>query len=137
MRKPSQKPTSLRPQGKKITLPKPTLIIDSMEQKPFFFRPFRKWFAVRERRKLPVGDYSIAGLEERVGVPERPLCGRVNAWVNLILRLWLSKARSRRSYGVTNSAVCTLMQSLARSRHWRSGGESSPGLLLRAPWPKR
>jgi hypothetical protein len=35
MRKPPEKPTSLRPQGEKITLPKPTLIIDSMEQKPF------------------------------------------------------------------------------------------------------
>ena len=73
MRKPPQKPTSLRPQGKKITLPKPTLIIDSMEQKPFSFRPFRKWFVVIERRKLPVGDYSIRGLEDRVAVERKSL----------------------------------------------------------------
>ena len=79
MRKPPEKPTSLRPHGTRITLPKPTLIIDSMEQKPYSFKHFSKWFAAIERKKLAAGDYSIAGLEERVGVPERPLCGRVNA----------------------------------------------------------
>ena len=66
MRKPPSKPTSLRPQGIRITLPKPTLIIDSMEQKPYTFKPFRNWFAAIERRKLTAGDYSIAGLEDRV-----------------------------------------------------------------------
>ena len=38
-----------------------------------------KWFAAIERRKLTTGDYAIAGLEERVVVPDRPLCKRVNA----------------------------------------------------------
>jgi hypothetical protein len=32
-----------------------------MEQKAYTFKPFRKWFAEIERRKLPIGDYSIAG----------------------------------------------------------------------------
>ena len=73
MRKPPQKPTSLRPQGTRITLPKPTLIIDSMEQKPYSFKPFQKWFASIERKKLAAGDYSIAGLEDRVAV-ERKSC---------------------------------------------------------------
>ncbi len=68
--------------GKRITLPKPTLIIDSMEQKPYSFKPFQKWFAVIGRKKLTSGDYSIAGLEERVGAPERLLCGRVNGSVS-------------------------------------------------------
>jgi hypothetical protein len=45
MRKPPEKPTSLRPQGITITLPKPTLIIDSMEQRPYSFIRFHKWFA--------------------------------------------------------------------------------------------
>jgi hypothetical protein len=58
MRKPPEKPTSLRPQGTRITLLKPTLIIDSMEQKPYTFRPFLNWFAAIERRKLAAGDYS-------------------------------------------------------------------------------
>ena len=48
MRKPPEKPTSLRPQGMRITLPKPTLVIDSMEQKPYSFKAFRKWFSAIE-----------------------------------------------------------------------------------------
>jgi len=73
MRKPPSKPTPLRPQGITITLPKPTLIIDSMEQKPYSFKPFRKWFAVIEPRRLPVGDYSIGGLEDRIAVERKSL----------------------------------------------------------------
>ncbi len=73
MRKPPQNPTSLRPQGEKITLPKPTLIIDSLEQRPYSFRRFSKWFAEIERRKLTVGDYSIAELEDRVAVERKSL----------------------------------------------------------------
>jgi len=73
MRKPPEKPTSLRPQGTRITLLKPTLIIDSMEQKPYTFRPFLNWLAAIERRKLPAGDYSIGGLEDRVAVERKSL----------------------------------------------------------------
>ena len=73
MRKPPEKPTSLRPNGITITLPKPTLIIDSMEQKPYSFRPFRKWFEAIERRKLATGDYSIAGLEDRLAIERKSL----------------------------------------------------------------
>ncbi len=73
MRKPPEKPTSLRPNGVKFTLPKPILIIDSMEQRPYSFKPFKKWFAAIERKKLPVGDYSIAGLEDRVAVERKSL----------------------------------------------------------------
>jgi len=35
MRKPPEKPAFLRSQGEKITLPKSTPIIDSMEQRPY------------------------------------------------------------------------------------------------------
>jgi DNA excision repair protein ERCC-4 len=73
MRKPPEKPTLLHPQGETISLPKPTLIIDSMEQKPYSFRPFWKWFAEIERRRLPIGDYSIAGLEDKLAVERKSL----------------------------------------------------------------
>ena len=73
MRKPPEKPTSLRPKGRTISLPKPTLIIDSMEQKPYSFKAFRKWFAAIERRKLSAGDYSLGGLEDRVGIERKSL----------------------------------------------------------------
>jgi hypothetical protein len=65
-------PANPRPQGIKINLPKPTLI-DSMEQKAYSFKPFLKWFAVIEPRKLSAGDYSIAGLENRVAVEGKSL----------------------------------------------------------------
>ncbi len=73
MRKPPERPTSLRPQGSAITLPKPTLLVDRMEQKPYTFKPFRRWFAAIERRKLHRGDYSIAGLEDKVAVERKSL----------------------------------------------------------------
>jgi DNA excision repair protein ERCC-4 len=73
MRRPPTHPTVLRHQGLAIKLPKPILIIDSMEQKPYLFRPFQKWFAEIERRKLPIGDYSIAGLEDKVAVERKSL----------------------------------------------------------------
>ena len=73
MRKSPEKPTSLRPQGTRIAPPRPTLIIDSMEQRPYSFRAFRKWFASIKRRKLPNGDYSIAGLEDQVAVEKKSL----------------------------------------------------------------
>ena len=56
-----------------ITFPKPILIIDSMEQEPYTFKPFRKWVATAERRKLTAGDYSVAGLEDRVAVERKSL----------------------------------------------------------------
>ena len=40
MRKPPSRPTSLQPIGTSITLAKPALIIGSMEQKPYTFKPF-------------------------------------------------------------------------------------------------
>jgi len=86
MRKPPEKPTSLRPQGTRIPLPKPTLIIDSMEQKPYSFKAFRKWFVAIERRKLPAGDYSIAGLEDRVAVERKSLQDLFNWQRNCSLR---------------------------------------------------
>ncbi len=73
MRKPPERPTSLRPIGSTITFPKPTLIIDSMEQRPYSFKRFHKWFGAIERRKLFVGDYSIDGLEDRVAVERKSL----------------------------------------------------------------
>jgi len=44
-----------------------------MEQKPYTFRPFLEWFAAIERRKLAAGDYSVAGLEDRVAVERKSL----------------------------------------------------------------
>ena len=61
-----------------------------MEQKVYSFKPFLKWFAGLERVNLPLGDYLIAGLKDRVVFPERVLWG---AGVRPILKgLELKKA---------------------------------------------
>ncbi len=73
MRQPPSHPTSLRPQGIPVRLPRPVLLVDTREQAAYTFSRFRPWFAGIERRPLPVGDYSIAGLEERVAVLRRSL----------------------------------------------------------------
>jgi ERCC4-type nuclease len=46
------------------------LHVDTREQHPFDFSRFKGWFAGIERRALPLGDYSVAGLED-VCVVER------------------------------------------------------------------
>jgi hypothetical protein len=45
----------------------------AMEQIPYSFKSFSKWFAAIERKKLPAGDYSIGGLENRVAVERKSL----------------------------------------------------------------
>jgi len=47
-----------------------TVIVDSREQEPYSFDP-EKFTAVR--KALPAGDYSLAGLEDRVAVERKSL----------------------------------------------------------------
>lgn len=56
--------------GTQLRTPRPTLLVDTREQNPFDFSRFRGWFAGIENRALPLGDYSVAGLED-VCVVER------------------------------------------------------------------
>lgn len=71
MRTPPARPTTLRPAGEQITLPKPVLLVDTREQAGYTFTRFRRWFAAIERRSLRVGDYTIAGLEDRLAVERK------------------------------------------------------------------
>ena len=56
--------------GTQIKTPRPLLVVDTREQNPFDFSRFQGWFSGVERRRLKLGDYSIAGLED-VCVVER------------------------------------------------------------------
>ncbi len=55
---PPRHPTLLKPDGARVTLPKPTLIIDTREQQPYTFASYRHWFAGITRATLATGDYS-------------------------------------------------------------------------------
>jgi ERCC4-type nuclease len=96
MRIPPARPTRLSPRGASITLPKPILLIDTREQEPYDFAPFRRWFAGIERRPLRTGDFSIAGKEGQIAVERKSLqdlfnscspCGSRQAFIHTCARL--------------------------------------------------
>jgi ERCC4-type nuclease len=65
--------------GTQLRTPRPVLIVDSREQDPFDFAPYSKWFATIERRALPLGDYSIEGMENECVVERKNLSDLVHS----------------------------------------------------------
>ena len=59
--------------GTQLRTPLPVAIIDTREQNPLSFRRFRKWFADIEERALPLGDYSVSGMEDTCIVERKDL----------------------------------------------------------------
>lgn len=49
--------------GTQLRTPLPVVVVDTREQVPLSFRRFKGWFAGVEMRALPLGDYSVAGME--------------------------------------------------------------------------
>src|SRR5260221_8433824 len=50
--------------GTQLRTPLPVVVVDTREQIPLSFRRFKGWFAGIEMRALPLGDYSVAGMED-------------------------------------------------------------------------
>ena len=59
--------------GTQLRTPLPVAIIDTREQNPLSFRRFRGWFADIEERALPLGDYSVGGMEDSCVVERKDL----------------------------------------------------------------
>jgi len=59
--------------GTQLRTPLPVAIIDTREQNPLSFRRFRGWFADIEERALPLGDYSVSGMEDSCVVERKDL----------------------------------------------------------------
>lgn len=61
--------------GKSITgqIPKPTILVDSREQRPLSFANFQNWVAGERVVALPVADYSIEGMESLVALERKSL----------------------------------------------------------------
>ena len=59
--------------GTQLHTPLPVAIIDTREQNPLSFRRFRGWFADIEERALPLGDYSVSGMEDSCVVERKDL----------------------------------------------------------------
>ena len=59
--------------GTQLRTPRCTVVVDTREQNPLDFSRFEGWFAGIETRALKLGDYSIAGLEDRCVVERKDL----------------------------------------------------------------
>jgi ERCC4-type nuclease len=66
--------------GTQIRTPLPVAIIDTREQNPLSFRRFRGWFAGIEERALPLGDYSIKGMEDSCVVERKDLADLIHSF---------------------------------------------------------
>jgi len=66
--------------GTQLRTPLPVAIIDTREQNPFSFRRFRKWFADIEERALPLGDYSVSGMENSCVVERKDLADLIQSF---------------------------------------------------------
>ncbi len=59
--------------GPQLKTPRATILVDTREQNPFDFSRFASWFAGIEEKALKLGDYSVAGLEDRCVVERKDL----------------------------------------------------------------
>ncbi len=65
--------------GTQLKTPLPVVVVDSREKIPFDFARFEAWFAGVQRRALPVGDYSVAGLEDECAVERKDLADLIHS----------------------------------------------------------
>jgi ERCC4-type nuclease len=66
--------------GTQLRTPLPVAIIDTREQNPLSFRRFRNWFADIEERALPLGDYSVSGMENTCVVERKDLADLIQSF---------------------------------------------------------
>jgi ERCC4-type nuclease len=66
--------------GTQLRTPLPVAIVDTREQNPLSFRRFRKWFKSIEYRGLPLGDYSVAGMEDSCIVERKDLADLIQSF---------------------------------------------------------
>jgi ERCC4-type nuclease len=66
--------------GTQLRTPLPVAIVDTREQNPLSFRRFKGWFARIEHRALPLGDYSVAGMEDSCVVERKDLADLIQSF---------------------------------------------------------
>jgi hypothetical protein len=66
--------------GTQLRTPLPVAIIDTREQNPLSFRRFQAWFAGIEHRALPLGDYSVGGMEDSCVVERKDLADLIQSF---------------------------------------------------------
>src|SRR6516165_3899119 len=66
--------------GTQLRTPLPVAVVDTREQNPLSFRRFKGWFAKIEYRALPLGDYSVKGMEETCVVERKDLADLISSF---------------------------------------------------------
>jgi ERCC4-type nuclease len=66
--------------GTQLHTPLPIVLVDTREQIPFSFRRFKGWFSGIETRALPLGDYSVAGMENSCVVERKDLSDLIHSF---------------------------------------------------------
>jgi ERCC4-type nuclease len=66
--------------GTQLHTPLPVAIIDTREQNPLSFRRFKGWFKSIEHRALPLGDYSVSGIETSCVVERKDLADLIQSF---------------------------------------------------------
>ena len=66
--------------GTQLHTPLPVAIIDTREQNPLSFRRFKGWFKSIEHRALPLGDYSVSGMEGSCVVERKDLADLIQSF---------------------------------------------------------
>jgi ERCC4-type nuclease len=78
--------------GTQLRTPLPVAIIDTREQNPLSFRRFKGWFARIEHRALPLGDYSVEGMEKSCVVERKDLADLIQSFTTN-RRVFISRLR--------------------------------------------
>jgi DNA excision repair protein ERCC-4 len=68
--------------GTQLRAPRCTVVVDTREQNPLDLSRFEGWFAGIETRALKLGDYSIAGLEDRCVVERKDLPDLIHSFTS-------------------------------------------------------
>jgi ERCC4-type nuclease len=66
--------------GTQLRTPLPVAIVDTREQNPLSFRRFKGWFARVEHRALPLGDYSVLGMQDSCVVERKDLADLIQSF---------------------------------------------------------
>jgi ERCC4-type nuclease len=66
--------------GTQLRTPLPVAVIDTREQNPLSFRRFKGWFSKIQYRALPLGDYSVAGMEDTCVVERKDLADLIQSF---------------------------------------------------------
>ena len=104
--------------GTQLRTPKPVILVDTREQNPFSFERFSNWFAGIEKQPLEIGDYSVAGLENRCVVERKHLNDLVRSF--LVRRPEFVKRLRRMSAFPDRLLVITAAISQIKSRYEHS-----------------